>query len=326
MNTKNILILTMILALLGAGLWYRKAARQSQDLMTTESLHRFAPQDLDLNTVTTVEVNGPDNATVRLDKTETGWVVASLDNAPANAAAIEHLLETIRELRGELRANDDAVLPDFQLDTAQAVRLTLRQGQTEALRLLLGKGDFRTVFVREADSTAVHVAPGTLLTQLGLKSRTPSAQFWIDTNLLSLAPSDLRELRLSTPEAEATLTRADQPEANATNATTAPSWTFRLTTGKGLTKAQLEGVVPALARVSSAEILPADDQRRAGLDQAPYVLTIRTANTSMTIRALRPDPKADAVVRLDGSAHAYTMRGTVFERLFPNSESPAKTN
>lgn len=319
MNIKNILILTLILALLGVGLWYRKAARPPQDLMTAESLHRFA--DLDPTAVTSVELSGPDNATVRLDKTAAGWVVASLDNAPANAAAIERLLNTVRELRGEPRADGEAVLPDFQLDTAQAVRLSLRQGQTETLRLLLGKGDFRNVFVREDGAIAVHVVPGTLLTQAGIKGRTPSAQFWIDTNLLSLAPSDVRELRLTTPEIEAVLTRANQPEVNATNATT-PGWAFSQTKGKGLAQTRMEEIATALARVSAAEVLPANDPRQAGLDQAPYVLAIQTASKTMTLRALRPDPKADAVVRLDGSGHAYTMRGIVFERLFPGPTAP----
>lgn len=324
MNTKNILILTVTLALLGAGLWYKKAANPPQDLMTTESLHRFAPPDLDLKTITSVELAGPDNATVRLDKTDAGWVVASLDNAPANAASIEHLLETIVGLRGEPRANDEAVLPDFQLDAAQAVRLTLRQGQSEALRLFLGKGDFRTVFVREADANAVHVAPGALLTQAGLKGRTPSAQFWIDTNLLSVMASEVRELRLTTPDQEAALTRADQPETNATNATAAPAWTFRQTKGKGLSQAQMEGIVSALARVSVNELLPTADPRHASLEQPTHVLTIQTAAKTITLQATRPDPKTDAVIRLDGSTHAYTMRGVIFERLFPAQDAPAK--
>lgn len=322
MNTKNILILTVILALLGAGLWYKKNANPPQNLMTAESLHRFAPEDLDPESITGVDVTGPDNATVRLDKTEAGWVVASLDNAPANAASIDHLLETVANLRGEQRANDEAVLPDFQLDAAGAVRLTLRQGQRDVLRLLLGKGDFRTVFVREDGANAVHVVPGTLLTQIGLKGRAPSPQFWIDTNLLSIAAPDVRELRLTMPGAEAVLTRAAQPGPNATNATNAtatPAWAFRQTKGKGLTQAQLEDIVPALARVSAAEALPVNDPRRTGLEQPTHVLTVQTASKTMTLRAARPSPDADAVVRLDDAAHAYTMRGIVFERLFPNA-------
>lgn len=322
MNTKNILILTVILALLGAGLWYKKVANPPQNLMTAESLHRFAPEGLDIKGITGVDVTGPDNATVRLDKTETGWIVASLDNAPANAASIEHLLETVRELRGELRANDEAVLPDFQLDAAQAVRLTLRQGQSDVLRLLLGKGDFRNVFVREDGASAAHVVPGTLLSQIGLKGRAPSPQFWIDTNLLSIAASDVRALHLTMPGAEAVLTRAAQPESNATNATNATgasAWVFRQTKGKGLTQAQLEDIVSALARVSTAEVLLAGDPRRTGLEQPTHVLTIQTAAKTSTLQAVRPDPKADAVVRLDDAAHAYTMRGIVFERLFPDA-------
>lgn len=84
----------------------------------------------------------------------------------------------------------------------------------------------------------------------------------------------------------------------------------------------MEGIVSALARVSVNELLR-PPTRTPTPEQPTHVLTIQTAAKTITL-GNRPDPKTDAVVRLDGSTHAYTMRGVIFERLFPTPDTPTK--
>lgn len=325
MNTRTLIILTLILGLSAAGLLYRKAVRTQADQARAVTLHRFANADVDAAAVTSVELASPDKATVRLDKGAGGWVVTSLDGVPANAASVEHLVTLLATLDGELRSTDAASLTEYGLDDGQALRLTLRQGDRDTLRLLLGKADLRQAFVRRDGSTEVYVVPGSVSGQAGIRNGTPGAQFWIETKLLAVDPDDVRELRVSVPGGESVLTRVEPAvPANATrsdNATTAaPQWAFTPAPkgGKGLTRDQLDTVRTSLRRVSAAEALPATDPRVPALAKAPYALSVRTADRVITLRAIRAGQ--DVVARVDGSAHAYTMHETVFATLFPDAK------
>lgn len=322
MNTRTIVVLMLILALLGAGLWFRKASLRSRNLNTTISLHSLASQDL-MN-ATALELTGPDKTVVRLDKTTTGWVVDTLDQAPANDAAITHFLQTLNTLRGEPRAEDAAILGDFNLEDNQATRLEIYEDQAKLLDLYLGKGDFRAAFVRKQDSATIYVVPGTFLTQTGLRGQIPASQFWINTNLLSVAPADIHELELTTPASKALLSRqepsAKEDGTSASNTDQALQWGFEQSKGDNLTRERMEEILSALTRVTVAEAVLANDPRLTSLERASHTLTIRTKNTTMTLHAARPDLQNDALARLDDAPHAYTMRGVVFERLFPEPE------
>ncbi|NLW82653.1 MAG: DUF4340 domain-containing protein, partial [Desulfovibrionales bacterium] len=167
MNARSIMILALILALLGAGLWYRRTFRDEAYVMTSESLRPMVPADLNTAALDRIEISQPGSAAVMLEKTGGSWRIPALGGVLASAQGVEHMLATVAGLRGELRSSDPAVLRDFELERERALGLVLRQGQTERAHLLFGKGDFRQVFVRTAGSSDVCVVPGTILGQLG---------------------------------------------------------------------------------------------------------------------------------------------------------------
>ncbi|NLW81538.1 MAG: DUF4340 domain-containing protein [Desulfovibrionales bacterium] len=319
MNARSIVVLALILALLGAGLWYRRTFRDDARVMTSESLRPMVPADLNTTALDRIEISRPGSAAVILEKTDGSWRIPALGGVMASAQGVEHMLAAVGGLRGELRSSDPAVLRDFELESEQALGLVLHQGQTELAHLLFGKGDFRQVFVRAAGSSDVCVVPGTILGQLGAHGSSLSAQFWIDTNLLSVPATEVAELRLSTPTDEAILIRTTQVKGNTGNA--ASAWTLRQSRGKGLPLGQLEDIVPALARVSVFEAVPPGNALVSRLNTPTHRLEIRTPSRTLVLEAaLHRD---DILVRRADSSHVYRMHATVFRRLFPAPPNPA---
>lgn len=146
MNARSIVVLALILALLGAGLWYRRTFRDDARVMTSESLRPMVPADLNTTALDRIEISRPGSAAVILEKTDGSWRIPALGGVMASAQGVEHMLAAVGGLRGELRSSDPAVLRDFELESEQALGLVLHQGQTELAHLLFGKGDFRQVF------------------------------------------------------------------------------------------------------------------------------------------------------------------------------------
>ena len=311
MNARNIAILVAILALLAAGLWYSRASRRGQDMLTSESLVRFVSPDMAAS-VDAVELARPDNSTVRLEKKDGRWVIPALGGAPANAGGVERMLGALVELRGELRSRDPEVLGDYELLDDQAVRVVLWQSGREAARLLFGKGDFRNVFVRVAGSPEVHVAPGSILGQMGAYGPQLSPQFWIEGTLLALKADDVRELRLHAPGIQAVLSRRQDAGGNATNGTVPDGWDFSQHEGKGLDRERMEGVLAVLERVPVTEaVFPAE----TGPSFPTHRLEIRTEAGVTELEGAREGEAF--LIRVAGSPHLYRMAGSVSDRLFP---------
>lgn len=321
MNTRTLIILTLILGLAGAGLWYRKQSRTEDAQKLTVTLHRFTDPALTAEAITAVDLTAADNATVRLEKHDGTWIIVSMEDVPASADSVTRLVDKTLELEGELRPSDPAALAEYGLDDAHALRLTLRKGDADALRLLVGKADLRQAFVRVEGDTKVYVVPGSLTGQAGLRDGKPNASFWMDTKLLAVEPADIQELQVTTPQAQAVLTRAEPAAAtnatgdNATGAVAEPAWTYKAVTGTRLTRADLEKITQSLRRVSASEVVLQGDPRLSMLDSAPYVLSVTTKTGTTTLRAAKKDK--DILVRVDGAKHAYTLYDMTFDSLFP---------
>jgi hypothetical protein len=311
MNIRNIVTLIAILALLAAGLWYSRASRRGQDMLTPDSLASFVSPGTAVS-ADAVELARPDNSTVRLEKKDGRWVLPALGGAPANAGGVERMLDALVELRGELRSRDPAVLGDYELLDDQAMRVALWRSGREEARLLFGKGDFRNVFVRAAGSPDVHVAPGSILGQMGAYGPQLSPQFWIDGTLLAFKADDVRELRLHAPGIQAVLSRRQDAGGNATNGTLSDGWDFSQHEGKGLGRERMEGVLAVLERVPVTEVVfPAE----TGPSFPTHRLEIRT-DAGVTVLEGAREGEA-FLIRVAGSPHLYRMAGSVSARLFP---------
>ncbi len=320
MNTRNIVILITVLALLGGSLWYRKTSMPPKDLVTADSLRAFVPETLDLKSVDAVELARPNGPVIRLERTNGQWLLPGLGGAPANGQSVTGLLDALQEMRGEFRSSDPDIVADYGLSDDEALRLSLFSAGVEHVRLLFGKGDFRNLFLRTANSAEVFVAPGVILGRMGAHSQTLSEQFWIDTGLLSLNWEDIQELRLTTPDQEAVLKRvAGNGEGNAT---VVDAWEFFQNKGEGLTQARLEDALTVLDRVSVHEALPTDSAEREKLDAPTHRLDIVTTSGLITLEAVKEE--TGALIRRAGSPHIYRMHDTVFDRLFPSPSPDAE--
>ena len=321
MNTRKVTFLAAFFIFLVLALWYQKIAQSPEDLITVDSLHRFVPDDLDLQTIDALELTRPGSPDIRLEKKNNQWQLPQWGGLPANQQNVERLLEVIGNLRGELRSSDSEVVADYELDQGEALSLALLSNATEQLRLFLGKGDFRTLFLRVSNSTEVYAAPGMILGYLGIQGKILSEQFWVETTLVSLNVKDIQELHLIMPENEATLKRIEPDQDAGDKAADQDNWEFAQIRGKGLTQEHLEAILIVLDRVSVFEALPVDSPEREELNQPSHVLEIITKSKTLTLEAVQGT--SAKLIREKGSVHIYKIHDTIFERLFPllNQES-----
>lgn len=315
MNTRKIILLTTFFIFLVLVLWYQKTAQPPEDLITTDSLYRFVPEDLNLQTIDALTITQPDGPGIRLEKKEKQWQLPQWGGVPANKHNVDRLLEALGTLRGELRSSDHSILADYALKEDQALSLALLHNGTEQLHLLVGKGDFRNLFLRMHNSTEVYVAPGMILSHLGAYGGALSEQFWIEPILLSLNIKDISELHLDTPEAKAILQRVSSNQKDMDTEIDQDNWKFTQIKESGLTQAQMEAILLVLDQVCVVEVLPLDSPEREELAQPTHVLEIVTKTKTLRLEAVQGI--SSKLIREKNSPHMYKIHDTTFERLFP---------
>lgn len=200
MKPQQILILGILLLLLIVTVFI-KQTRKPPELATEE----YLPLDLsfDPSKVEKAQIGKGGISSFTVVKGEGGiWRIPDFLNARADQKKIDDLLKEIRETKGELRARDKALFPDFEIDEKQAFQVSLLdQSGANLLSLYIGNklaGD-NLLFVRRDDSNEVFVAEANMLTSIGINGKPseekPKADYWAATNLVKLEIDKVEKLQ-----------------------------------------------------------------------------------------------------------------------------------
>ncbi len=335
MNTKNLVILAVVLAvLLGVNLMQRsdhkKATRQSSvvELIAAD----IVPDDLSRITVG----YGPDSEAVIINNTPTGWLLETAWGAKANPARIETLVRNVAGLTGEYRSDNAAVLADYGLDEAGA--LTIRAynpAGEEVVAIDVGRKPERYPgnFVRQPQNNKVYVSQKNLLAQVGIYGdpETPQNRYFLELQALQEDRLEVDRMVISGTDQVLDFTKifavnppaaeGEQPLPEVDRTT----WEWKLAGAEdtSLAKTKVDAVLNSLVAVRAADLAdPGADLAGYGLANPTRAAALHLQDgrvLKLTFGATREavdDIPAGTYMQLEGSQTVWVVTEYATKNIF----------
>ncbi len=198
MKSKQIVLLGIIFAVLVLGVCVKELQKPKE-----LSQEEYVPLhfSFDAGAIEKLELSQADKKLVELVKENGQWRIPGLSNARADQKKAGEFLKEIQQAKGEVRANDPALLGDFGLGGDQALRVSLfEKNEKLAARFLIGtqKADSGFVFLRFENSDTIYLAQADLLTPMkvygSLSEQKPSADSWAALNPFDFETSQVIRL------------------------------------------------------------------------------------------------------------------------------------
>ena len=223
MKTKQLLILGAVFVVLAiVVIVFENPFGKTEYEKKVEAAMPLFP-DFDKEQVTKIEIIATDG-TATLVKQDSNWVVASMDNYPADSEGVAELLTKVGEFKNTQRVSTNPEKQaEFQVDSTGVEAKLMGANDKLLAHLFVGKTTpgFLSSYVRPADVNDVYVAQGYLQSVFNKGTRT-----WKDRTLFDFNKGNVTELNISSPEETVEL-RLDangiwqmlKPEASAVNTT-----------------------------------------------------------------------------------------------------------
>ena len=197
MKTKQLLILGAIFVVLTIViLLFENPFGQSEYEKKVETAMPLFPS-FNAEQVMEIEIIATGETTT-LSKQNGSWVVASMDNYPADSEGVAELLSKVTEFKNTQRvSNNPEKQAEFEVDST-GVEAKLMDANSEVLaHLFVGKTTpgFLSSYVRPADSNDVYVAQGYLQSVFNKGTRT-----WKDRTIFSFNKGIVTQLNIISPE------------------------------------------------------------------------------------------------------------------------------
>ena len=197
MKTKQLLILGAIFVVLAiVVLLFENPFGQSEYEKKVETAMPLFP-NFDKEQVVKIEIIA-DGATTTLSKQDDNWVVASMDNYPADGEGVVELLSKVTEFKNTQRvSNNPEKQSEFEVDSTGVEAKLMDANDGVLAHLFVGKTTpgFLSSYVRPADSNEVYVAQGYLQSVFDKGTRT-----WKDRTIFSFNKGIVTQLNIISPE------------------------------------------------------------------------------------------------------------------------------
>ena len=197
MKTKQLLILGgVFVLLLLVVLIFENPFGKSEHEKKVETATPLFP-DFDKDQVTKIEIIATDGTTT-LSKQEGAWIVASMDNYPADSEGIAELLTKVGEFKNTQRvSNNPEKQAEFEVDSTGVEAKLMDVNDKVLAHLFVGKitPGFLSSYVRPAGANDVYVAQGNLQSVFNKGTRT-----WKDRTIFDFNKGIVTELNISSPE------------------------------------------------------------------------------------------------------------------------------
>jgi hypothetical protein len=134
MRPKSTLLLALVVAALGAFVWFYEIEGGAERAEKEEAAKRLFP-DVDAEDISSIELRTEDGVTARLEReADAGWKLVAPLAAPADRFAVDGIASTLAELTPEATFDTPEPLASYGLEVEPAVRF--RAGERDfALRL-----------------------------------------------------------------------------------------------------------------------------------------------------------------------------------------------
>lgn len=197
MKTKQLLILGGVFVfLLLVVLIFENPFGKSEHEKKLETAMPLFP-DFDKEQVAKIEIIAPDGTTT-LAKQNGEWVVASMDNYPADSEGVAQLLTKVGELKNTQRvSNNPDKQSEFEVDSTGVEAKLMDANDKLLAHLFVGKitPGFLSSYVRVADANDVYVAQGSLQPVFNKGTRT-----WKDRTIFDFNKGIATQLNISSSE------------------------------------------------------------------------------------------------------------------------------
>lgn len=147
--------------------------------------------------VTKIEIVAKGEITT-LSKQDGNWVVASMDNYPADNEGVKDLLEKVTEFDNANHVSDNPKnQAEFQVDSSSVEAKLVDANDKVLAHLFVGKNTpgFLSSYVRVADSNDVYVAQGYLQSVFDKGTRT-----WKDRTIFNFNKGIVTQINVTSPE------------------------------------------------------------------------------------------------------------------------------
>ena len=197
MKTKQLLILGAIFVVLAIiVLLFENPFGQSEYEKKVETATPLFP-NFNKEQVAKIEIIAVGETTT-LSKQDGNWVVASMNNYPADSDGITELLSKVAEFKNTQRvSNNPGKQAEFEVDNTGVEAKLMDANGTLLAHLFVGKTTpgFLSSYVRAADSNDVYVAQGYLQSVFNKGTRT-----WKDRTIFDFNKGIVTQLNISSPE------------------------------------------------------------------------------------------------------------------------------
>ena len=197
MKTKQLLILGAIFAILAiVVLILENPFGQSEYEKKIETAIPLFP-NFNQEQVAKIEIIA-DGETTTLSKQSDDWVVASMDNYPADSEGISELLSKVAAFKNtQLVSNNPEKQAEFEVDSTGVEAKLMDANGTLLAHLFVGKTTpgFLSSYVRAADANDVYVSQGYLQSVFNKGDRT-----WKDRTIFDFNKGIVTQLNISSPE------------------------------------------------------------------------------------------------------------------------------
>ena len=197
MKTKQLLILGAIfVVLVVVVLLFENPFGQSEYEKKVETASPLFP-NFDKEQVAKIEIIATGETTT-LSKQDSNWVVASMNNYPADSEGITELLSKVAEFKNTQRvSNNPEKQAEFEVDSTGVEAKLMDTNDKLLAHLFVGKTTpgFLSSYVRAADANDVYVAQGYLQSVFDKGERT-----WKDRTIFDFNKGIVTQLNISSSE------------------------------------------------------------------------------------------------------------------------------
>ena len=197
MKTKQLLILGAIfIVLVIVVLLFDNPFGQSEYEKKVETAMPLFP-NFNKEQVVKIEITATGETTT-LSKQNDNWVVASMDNYPADGEGVAELLSKVTEFKNTQRvSNNPEKQSEFEVDSTGVEAKLMDASDKVLVHLFVGKTTpgFLSSYVRPADSNDVYVAQGYLQSVFNKDTRT-----WKDRTIFNFNKGIATQLNIISPE------------------------------------------------------------------------------------------------------------------------------
>ena len=308
MKTKQLLILGAIFVVLAiVVLLFENPFEQSEYEKKVETAMPLFP-NFDKEQVGKIEITADAETTILL-KQDGNWMVASMDNYPADSEGVADLLSKVTEFKNTQRvSNNPEKQSEFEVDST-GVEAKLMDASNKVLaHLFVGKTTpgFLSSYVRPADSNEVYVAQGYLQSVFDKGTRT-----WKDRTIFSFNKGIVTQLNIISPEETVEL-RLD----------TEGAWQMHKPVSAAAKTTEVDTLLTTFSELDTDDFAEAQDElAEYGLDTPQSTISaILNDGTTATLH-IGKEEEGKLYVKRDDTAIVFRLFKSNVDRLIKKSDT-----